>query len=125
MKLHKSLSHLLVFLQVIVRGKPSIPESLSSVLEGNKCQLSWRRPQDDGGANIDYYQIERFDSEKPGWLACGRSKETRFEAVGLMVGHQYRFKVTAVNRYGDSEGVETKEAVAVGAEEEVSGARGT
>ena len=61
-------------------------ELVATLGEGNKCSLVWKRSPDDGGMPIDYYQVERFDSEKNSWQACGRSKETNFEALGLLEG---------------------------------------
>ena len=100
---------------IIVRGRPSPPENLSASLDGAVCNLYWKLSPDNGGAPIEHYQIERHDSEKGSWMACGRTKDNQFEAKGLLPGRQYKFRVTAVNRYGDSDAAESAEAINVGA----------
>lgn len=40
------------------------------------CQLNWKRPEDDGGTPIEYYLVEKFDTQKGSWIPCGRSPET-------------------------------------------------
>ena len=81
-------------------------------------------------------QLEKLDSEKGSWCACGHTKENTL-TVPCLPGHQYRsdysldisyhlfsdvydiycrvmsrFRVTAVNRIGDSEPL-TSELIAV------------
>ena len=101
LKLHKLKSNFL-----------NVSEDIST------CSLLWKRSKDDGGAPIEYYQIERFETEKGDWLACGRTKENAFEAKGLIPGHEYRFRVSAVNRYGYSDVLESKEALKIGNQED-------
>jgi len=40
------------------------------------CKLNWKRPEDDGGIPIEYYLVEKFDTQKGSWIPCGRSPET-------------------------------------------------
>lgn len=40
------------------------------------CKLQWKRPEDDGGTPIEYYLVEKFDTQKGSWIPCGRSPET-------------------------------------------------
>lgn len=40
------------------------------------CKLNWKRPEDDGGTPIEYYLVEKFDTQKGSWIPCGRSPET-------------------------------------------------
>ena len=47
-------------------------------------------------------QLEKMDSEKNSWCACGHTKDNTL-SVPCVPGLQYRFRVTAVNRIGDSE----------------------
>ena len=42
-----------------------------------------------------------MDSEKNSWCACGHTKDNTL-SVPCLPGLQYRFRVTAVNRIGDS-----------------------
>lgn len=63
--------------------------------------------------------MERFETEKGDWLACGRSKETTFDAKGLIQGHEYKFRVSAVNKYGYSDTTESNETLLIGAVSEL------
>ena len=47
-------------------------------------------------------QLEKMDSEKNSWCACGHTKDNTL-SVPCVPGLQYKFRVTAVNRIGDSE----------------------
>ena len=60
-------------------------------------------------------QIERIDSAKGSWLACGRCKanESDFRAKGLLPGRQYSFRVSAVNRMGESDPAEANEVITI------------
>merc|ERR1711936_1145268 len=46
----------------------------------------------DGGCTIEHYQLEKKDSEKETWTACGHT-----------TANTYTFRVFAVNRLGDSD----------------------
>jgi len=95
-----------------VIDKPEAPEGpLQSSMEGAMVTLLWKRIKDDGGAPLEHYQLEKLDSEKGSWCACGHTKENTL-TVPCLPGHQYRFRVTAVNRIGDSEPL-TSELIAV------------
>ena len=99
-----------VTVNISVRDRPSPPTDLSAVPNGESAaSLAWKVPADDGGAHIDYYQVERWESGKEGWLACGRSKANTFEALGLITGKVYKFRVSAVNRYGYSDPADSSE----------------
>jgi hypothetical protein len=39
------------------------------------CKLKWKRPRDDGGTPIEYYQVEKKDPESGCWVPCGRATE--------------------------------------------------
>lgn len=39
------------------------------------CKLKWKRPKDDGGTPIEYYQVEKMDPESGCWVPCGRATE--------------------------------------------------
>lgn len=87
---------------VTVIGLPEAPEGpLQTSIEGNMVTLLWKRIKDDGGAPLEHYQLEKMDSEKNSWCACGHTKDNTL-SVPCLPGLQYRFRVTAVNRIGDS-----------------------
>ena len=44
-------------------------------------------------------------------MACGKAHGNSFDAKGLMSGLEYKFRVSAVNEYGDSDPTEAKETI--------------
>ena len=57
------------------------------------------------------FQVERFELDRGCWMACGKSHGNTFDAKGLLRGHEYRFRVSAVNEHGDSDPAEAKETI--------------
>lgn len=64
-------------INVTVTDKPSAPEGPLQVSDVHKngCKLKWKRPKDDGGTPIEYYQVDKMDPETGCWVPCGRSTE--------------------------------------------------
>lgn len=71
------------------------------------CKLKWKKPKDDGGEPIDHYLVEKFDPDTGVWLPCGKSDVPEVTVDGLIPGHEYKFRVKAVNKEGESEPLET------------------
>lgn len=94
-------------LQVLSKpGKPKAPLKVSDVTaEG--CKLKWEKPEDDGGAPIEHYLIERMDVDMGRWVPCATSKVPECDVAGLNEGKDYQFRVKAVNSEGESEPLET------------------
>ena len=69
-----------------MRGRPgSIKALTAEKLPGSEVRLSWKRPEEDGGVGVDYYQVERAEAGSvESWLACGRSKENGFVVKGML-----------------------------------------
>merc|ERR1719412_2415488 len=104
--------------EVKVLDRPDAPQALQANVEGTKCNLLWKKSKDDGGSPIEHYQVERFDTEKGQWTACGKSPATEntFSARGLLPGREYKFRVSAVNEHGDSDHAVTKETIIAAAD---------
>lgn len=100
-----------VELEVLCKpAKPEGPLAVSDVTaEG--CKLKWDNPQDDGGAPIDYYVVERMDTETGRWVPVCKSKTPEAEVTGLNEGKEYLFRVKAVNAEGESEPLTTEKAI--------------
>ncbi|KRF85408.1 twitchin isoform X27 [Drosophila virilis] len=100
-------------LDVTVLGKPGKPKGPLEVNDMTKhsCKLKWEKPEDDGGAPIDYYEIEKLDPHTGQWLPCGKSAEPEAKVIGLHEGKPYKFRVRAVNKEGESEDLETDKPV--------------
>jgi len=92
--------------EIKVLDRPQAPDTpLRTSVEGSACNLLWKKVKDDGGCAVEYYQIEKFDSEKNAWSACGRTKDNTFAVLGLQGEREYRFRVSAVNSQGESDPV--------------------
>ena len=66
-----------VTVTITVTDKPSAPEGPLQVsdVHNEGCKLKWKRPKDDGGTPISYYQVEKQDPQTGIWVPCGRSNE--------------------------------------------------
>uniref|UniRef100_A0A1I7XRB2 non-specific serine/threonine protein kinase n=1 Tax=Heterorhabditis bacteriophora TaxID=37862 RepID=A0A1I7XRB2_HETBA len=97
--------------KVIVIDKPSSPNGPLDVLDvyADHCTLDWRAPDDDGGIPIDNYVIEKLDTTTGRWVPAAKVPGGQTTAVvdGLIPGHEYKFRVAAVNAEGESEPLET------------------
>lgn len=88
---------------VSVLDRPAAPEGPMKVsIEGSAITLLWKHVKDDGGVPIEHYQLEKIDNEKDSWGACGHTKDNSITVPGLP-GLTYQFRVSAVNRIGDSD----------------------
>lgn len=62
---------------------------------------------------IDHYDVEKLDMATGRWVPAGRANGTSFKAQNLQGGHNYKFRVKAVNKEGESEPLQTdKETLA-------------
>lgn len=66
-----------VTIDVVVTDKPTAPEGPLEISDVHKegCKLKWKRPLDDGGTPLEYYQVEKLDPDSGCWIPCGRSPE--------------------------------------------------
>ncbi|XP_055385446.1 twitchin isoform X34 [Condylostylus longicornis] len=100
-------------LDITVLGKPGKPKGPLDVSDVHKhgCKLKWKKPDDDGGCPIDYYEIEKLDPHTGQWVPCGKSTEPEANITGLQEGKPYKFRVRAVNKEGESEDLETEKSI--------------
>lgn len=93
-----------VLINVVITDKPTPPKGPLQISDVHKegCHLKWKRPLDDGGTPIEYFQIDKQDSETGCWVPCCRSSEPQVDVSGLTPGNEYRFRVSAVNSEGES-----------------------
>lgn len=89
-------------------GKPKGPLKVSDVTK-NGCKVKWNKPEDDGGKPITAYQVEKLDAATGRWVPVGRTSpnDTELDVKGLQEGHEYSFRVKAINDEGESEPLET------------------
>lgn len=102
-----------VTVKVTITDKPTKPEGPIQVSDVHKngCNLKWKRPKDDGGTPIEYYQIDKQDPETGCWVPVGRSTEPTYDVTGLTPDKEYNFRVSAVNAEGESEPLVTESTV--------------
>lgn len=77
-----------------VPDKPDPP--IITDWDETRIDTSWKAPND-GGSPVREYIVERREKGSAAWLDCGRTPTTSFSCTGLCKGHQYEFRVTAVN----------------------------
>ena len=87
------------------------PLAVSDVTS-TSCNLKWKPSEDDGGKPITGYVVEKMDKDTGRWMVCARTDPdvTECPIRGLQDGHDYMFRVKAVNDEGDSEPLETEAA---------------
>uniref|UniRef100_A0A3Q0QSI9 Titin n=1 Tax=Amphilophus citrinellus TaxID=61819 RepID=A0A3Q0QSI9_AMPCI len=79
---------------------PSTPEV--SAVTRDSMALTWERPKDNGGAEIEGYVLEKRDKDGIRWTKCNKKRlnDLRFRCTGLTEGHSYEFRVSAENAAG-------------------------
>lgn len=92
---------------------PTGPLEVSNVSKDH-ATLSWKPPKEDGGSRITGYVVERRDTSKgaDAWLPVAQGlRDTSFTVPSLIEGHEYEFRVLAVNEHGASEPLRTSSPV--------------
>ena len=96
---------------VDVPSPPQGPLDISDITPEN-CTLAWKPPSDDGGSPITNYVVERMDVASGMWTkACVFVRGCHYEACGLELNKQYKFRIRAVNQYGVSEPLDALDAI--------------
>ncbi|KAK5920273.1 hypothetical protein CgunFtcFv8_024100 [Champsocephalus gunnari] len=95
---------------VLVLNKPSPPRDLViSEITSESAYLTWKAPEDNGGAVISHYVVEKKDVASDQWVPVSASnKKPSLMALYLMEGIQYLFRVAAENQFGKSAYVMTR-----------------
>ncbi|CAK9301085.1 unnamed protein product [Gordionus sp. m RMFG-2023] len=100
---------------ITVIGKPSKPKGPLEAKEifSDRCKLSWEKPEDDGGTPITNYVIEKMDMKKRKWEKVGETagQEPTFNVTGLNPGSEYKFRVKAINKEGESDLLEIDQPI--------------
>lgn len=95
--------------KVLDRPGPSSGPLAVSGLTGEKCTLTWGPPQENGGAEIMHYIVEKRETSRLAWtLVHGDMKATTCKVTKLLKGNEYIFRVRGVNKYGDGEALESE-----------------
>ncbi|EDW50927.1 GM26811 [Drosophila sechellia] len=101
--------------EVNILAPPSKPRGPLDVKDVTKdsCKLKWKKPEDDGGKPISAYQVEKFDKKQGRWVPLGRTSanDTEFDVKGLQEGHEYQFRVKAINEEGESDPLDSDDSI--------------
>ncbi|XP_054889486.1 titin-like [Poeciliopsis prolifica] len=90
-----------------IPGPPVGPLEVSG-LSAEKCTISWGPPQENGGAEVLHYVVEKCETSRISWtLVYGDMKATTCKITKLLKGNEYLFRVRAVNKYGEGEILES------------------
>jgi len=102
------------FAQVIVLDKPTSPRCFKAEeVRSDHITISWKKPEDDGGSGITGYVVEKMDVETGRWIPAGEvgAGTEQFKIDGLTPKKKYKFRVKAVNKEGESEPLESDDAI--------------
>ncbi|KAL8579176.1 hypothetical protein ACOMHN_010760 [Nucella lapillus] len=97
-------------INVVVLGPPARPGGPLEVgnITKDSATLNWKPPTDDGGGDITGYRVEKYDMDKGRWEKVAEVQGHKCTVPKLQEGHQYKFRVVAENRNGESEALETE-----------------
>lgn len=75
--------------------------------------MKWNKPNDFGGTDLTGYVLEKMDLDSGRWVPAGETgpENNTFKVEGLTPNKKYKFRVKAVNKEGESEPLETEEAI--------------
>ncbi|VDK40424.1 unnamed protein product, partial [Cylicostephanus goldi] len=92
-----------------IPGTPEGPLAVKDITK-DSCTLRWNPPEDDGGSPITNYIVEKQE-DGGRWVPCGETADTNLKVGKLNEGHEYKFRVKAVNRQGTSAPLQTDHAI--------------
>lgn len=100
---------------VIVLDRPTPPKGPLEMEEirSDHVKVKWKKPDDSGGSDLTGYVLEKMDMDTGRWIPageCGPNDDT-FTFKGLQPNKKYKFRVKAVNKEGESEPLETTDAI--------------
>jgi len=90
-------------------GPPTRPQGPLKVKDvtSSGAKVKWDKPKDDGGKPVTAYVVEKMDAQTGRWIPVGRTQEPEMDIKGLQEGHEYTFRVKALNEEGESEALES------------------
>uniref|UniRef100_A0AAY4B618 Titin n=1 Tax=Denticeps clupeoides TaxID=299321 RepID=A0AAY4B618_9TELE len=100
--------------KVLDRPGPSAGPLQVTGMTAEKCTLTWGPPQENGGAEIQHYIVEKRETSRLAWtLVYADMKATTCKVTKLLKGNEYIFRVRGVNKYGTGEALESDPAKAI------------
>jgi len=100
-------------LNILCVGPPDAPSPMLAYddIYADRCTASWKLPKDDGGSPITHYIIEYMEVGSEAWVPCGKAFDLKITVESLEEGHEYMFRVKAVNAEGESPYLESGDTV--------------
>lgn len=99
----------------IFLDKPTSPIGplVAEEVRADHITVKWKKPADNGGSDITGYTLEKMDTDTGRWIPAGEvgPNEDTFTFQGLTPQKKYKLRVKAVNKEGESEPLETDEAI--------------
>lgn len=89
---------------VAVPSPPGVPEILA--VGKDFVTIEWLKSENDGGSEITHYLVEKHEKKSARWIKVNRDSaflDTCLKVSGLVEGNTYQFRVTAINKAGESE----------------------
>lgn len=100
---------------VVVLDKPTPPKGPLKIEEvrSDHVKVKWQKPDDFGGTDLTGYVLEKMDMDTGRWIPAGEvgPNEDSFTFKGLTPKKKYKFRVRAKNKEGESEPLETDDAI--------------
>ncbi|XP_077869357.1 immunoglobulin superfamily member 22-like, partial [Saccoglossus kowalevskii] len=92
-------------------GSPGQPKATETTK--TSISLQWTAPTSDGGNPIIGYLVEKKDLRNDKWVMVTKSplRSIRYTVPKLVEGHEYEFRVSAVNEAGPGKPSSTSEAI--------------
>lgn len=109
---HHTRNSSAIFFTLDEPGKPGRPELKN--WDKDFVDLEWTPPKDDGGAPIEKYIVQMRDKEGRQWIDVAKVPGDRTVAKvtdGIQEGHEYEFRIVAVNKAGPGEPSDTSKSV--------------
>ena len=113
----KKFSHSILSLidaSCCVADKPSAPRNLRVTgVNKDSVSLAWDEPDNDGGAPVKRYVVEKADVKRGVFSEAGDTEpdKRQFKVTKLLEGNDYMFRVSAENEIGQGKPASLAEPV--------------
>ncbi|XP_014667689.1 PREDICTED: twitchin-like isoform X2 [Priapulus caudatus] len=118
LKLKNELGEDSASVAITILDKPTkVKDLIVTDVTNKSVLLKWKKPEDDGGTSITAYVVEKKEVNATAWVRITMPKdskvatetEMKFTVPDLAEDHEYLFRVSAENKIGRSDPLETKE----------------
>lgn len=90
---------------VVTVGVPDCPQKVvASNVFATTATISWEKPKSDGGSPVTGYMVERCTNNSDRWIRVNRDSvnQMTLDVDSLNEGSIYQYRVSAVNKKGES-----------------------